>query len=127
MTVRLFVYGTLATGGGQEQLLGMGRRRPATAEGTLWSLPAGYPALQLTGAGTVYGERVDGVPEAALSVLDAYEGVADGLFRRVELPVLCDGARELVWAWVMDDPRRHRGRLVASGRWRPTRRRGLGE
>ena len=28
----------------------MGRRRPATVVGTLWSLPAGYPALQLTGA-----------------------------------------------------------------------------
>ena len=123
MTISVFVYGTLATGGGQEQLLGMGRRRPATAVGTLWSLPAGYPALQIAGSGVVHGERVDGLPEAALGVLDAYEGVADGLFRRVALTVLCDGARAVVWAWVMDEPRRHRGRMVPGGRWRATRRR----
>lgn len=123
MTVSLFVYGTLATGGGQELLLGPARRRPATAAGTLWSLPAGYPALQVSGVGVVHGERVDGVPEGALAVLDAYEGVSEGLFRRTQLWVSCDGARSLAWAWVMDEPKRHAGRVVASGRWRPTRRR----
>lgn len=123
MTVRLFVYGTLATGGGQDLLLGAARRRPATAVGTLWSLPAGYPALQLTGGGTVHGEQVDGVPEGALAVLDAYEGVSDGLFRRTQVWVSCDGAPSLAWAWVMDEPRRHHGRVIPGGRWRPTRRR----
>jgi len=119
----LFVYGTLMAGQVQEGLLAGLSRVAASTRGTLWDLPAGYPALS-EGGGEVHGELVHGVDERRLALLDGYEGVDEGLYRRVEIEVRVGLRAEVAWAYVMDEPRRHGGRQVQSGRWHPTRRRG---
>lgn len=119
----LFVYGTLATGGAAEAMIGRRRRGPASTVGRLFHLPAGYPAMQLGGVGRVFGEWVDPVPAARLVLLDEYEGVGEDLFQRVIVEVTTDGATFPAWAWVMEDPRSHGGVLVPSGRWRSVVRR----
>ena len=84
----LFVYGTLRAEGAAHALLD-GARRVAVASirGTLYDIDGQYPALMLYGTQVVNGE-VWHVPDAArLARLDAYEGVAEGLFRRVGLDV----------------------------------------
>ena len=81
----LFAYGTLATPdaspAARELLAGCDRVGPATVRGTLYDL-GDYPALLLSGedavAGTLWRCPVDRLP-----ALDRYEGVAEGLFRRV--------------------------------------------
>ncbi|HMV70191.1 MAG TPA: gamma-glutamylcyclotransferase [Myxococcota bacterium] len=117
----LFVYGTLRSGGSQAHLLGPAARAEAWVQGTLWDLPAGYPALQLAGDGKVWGERVAPVGEALLSVLDVYEGVPEGLYQRVIVDLRAGGRVEPAWAWVMADPRVRHGRVLPSGRWRTFR------
>jgi len=116
----LFLYGTLRSDGPMGGLVASGRRHPATVRGRLWHLPAGYPALQPGGESLVHGELTDPVPLAKLQVLDAYEGVHDGLYARVVVSALPRRGRLVAaWAWVMADPRRHGGRVVPGGRWRP--------
>ncbi len=123
MSGSLFVYGTLMEGESQAGLLGGLARRPATVRGTLWDLPAGYPALG-PGSDVVHGEVISGVDERRLAVLDAYEGVDEGLYQRVEIDVHVGLRLEAAWVYVMDDPRLRGGRKVPSGRWHATRRRG---
>lgn len=122
MSDKLFVYGTLMTGGTQEALLGRSSRTPATTRGTLWDLPAGYPALG-PGAELVHGEVVELAHAAMLGVIDRYEGVSEGLYRRVLVDVQIDGRADRAWTYVMDQPRLRGGRRVPGGRWRATRRR----
>lgn len=122
MATSLFVYGTLMTGGGREAMLRGLRREPATARGTLYDLPAGYPALA-PGDGAVYGEVVYDVADARLAVLDRFEGVAEGLYRRVSAVVQAGSISLTADVYVMDDPVARGGRLVTSGRWRAIRRR----
>ena len=120
----LFVYGTLLAGQPQAALLGALRRRPAQVRGRLFQLPAGYPALVVEGAdGWVVGELVDAPPARVLALLDGYEGVDEGLFARVACEVRVGLRAERGWAYVMDPARARVGRLVASGRWQPVRRR----
>lgn len=118
----LFVYGTLMRDGDRADLLRGCRRRPARVRGALWSLPAGYPAL-VAGEGEVYGELVEPVSEGLLALLDTYEGVSEGLFRRDLVEVRVDTERVQAWCYRMVDPRRHGGHVIESGRWRPTRHR----
>ncbi|MEJ2503344.1 MAG: gamma-glutamylcyclotransferase [Gemmatimonadota bacterium] len=80
----LFAYGTLRDARdspGRELLRGCERLGRATARGTLFDLGA-YPAALLSGddpiAGTLWR-----CPASRLGRLDRYEGVADGLFRRI--------------------------------------------
>lgn len=117
----LFVYGTLRCGGSQEHLLGDRRRVEAWTAGTLWDLPAGYPALQRVGAGQVWGERVEPVSDDQLRMLDVYEGVPQGLYERVIVDVHVGHKVEPAWAWVMADPRGQHGKIVPGGRWRAFR------
>jgi gamma-glutamylcyclotransferase (GGCT)/AIG2-like uncharacterized protein YtfP len=119
----LFVYGTLKSEAPQGALVGPGRRQPARVRGTLWSLPAGYPALQLAGDGWVEGELVGDPGPARLALLDRYEGVDEGLYQRVLIEVVCSLQAVRAWAYVMDDPALRGGVPVTGGRWRPTRRR----
>lgn len=119
----LFVYGTLLSGGSAASLLGYAPRREATVRGTLYQLPAGYPALALAGDGVVHGELVDVNDPALLRLLDHYEGVDEGLYRRVEVEAVVGLRREPAWAWVQDDPRLRGGRRVIGGRWTHPRRR----
>lgn len=123
MNDALFVYGTLMTGQAQEGLLAGCPRRPASVRGTLWDLPAGYPALG-PGDDVVHGEVISEIDVRRLGVLDTYEGVDQGLYRRVEIEVQVGLRREAAWVYLMDDPRLRGGRKVPDGRWQPTRRRG---
>jgi gamma-glutamylcyclotransferase (GGCT)/AIG2-like uncharacterized protein YtfP len=118
----LFVYGTLLVGGAHAGLLRGLRRSEARVGGTLWRMPAGYPALQLGSDGDVCGDLVYAPAPRVLGLLDQYEGVADGLYRRVEVSALVGLLQERAWAYVMDNPRLRGGRLLKSGRWRPRRR-----
>ena len=119
----LFVYGTLRSDAKQSVLLAGCPRKKATVLGTLYSLPAGYPALCPVGSNTVHGELVEGIDEARLQILDAYEGVAEGLFRRERIAADWGLQRTEAWVYVMDAPHHHGGQPLPSGRWRRTRRR----
>jgi gamma-glutamylcyclotransferase (GGCT)/AIG2-like uncharacterized protein YtfP len=123
MTASLFVYGTLLTGERTAGLLSDCPRQPARIRGLLYRLPAGYPAVRLGGDGLVHGELVTGFDQRRLGVLDHYEGVDQGLYRRVEVTALCGLERVQAWAWVMDDPYLRGGVLMEAGRWKPGRRR----
>lgn len=123
MNTSLFVYGTLMQGQDQEGLLSGLERTAATTRGTLWDLPAGYPALG-PGSDRVHGELVAGIEPGRLAVLDDYEGVAQGLYQRVEIEVTVGLKAHVAWAYVMEDPRRQGGRRILTGQWQPRRRRG---
>lgn len=122
MTDRLFVYGTLMAGGVAAGMVEPCERRAATVRGALYHLPDGYPALVLGGEDDVHGELLSGVDLRRLDVLDAYEGVEQGLFQRVEVEVSAVDPRRRgrtvsAWAWVMAPHQVARGRRVPSGRW----------
>lgn len=114
----LFVYGTLMEGAGLGGLLGACVRRPALMRGRLFRLPAGYPALQVGPDGLVHGELVELSDASLLSVIDAYEGVDQGLYRR-EVHAALVGVRPTpAWVYVMPDPAAAGGRTIPSGRWK---------
>lgn len=119
----VFVYGTLMSGRVRAGLLQGLRRLPARVTGRLYDLPAGYPALVLAGEHDVFGELVESPGARRLALLDDYEGVADGLYRREIVQVRSALGTTPAWAWVMTDPHALGGVLIQSGRWRPGRRR----
>ena len=123
MSDPLFVYGTLMTGETRASILGDLRRVPATCTGMLYDLPAGYPALDPTQEGRVHGELVEAPPAEMWGVLDLYEGVGQGLYRRVKVDVRLGMRRILAWSYVMDRPWERGGRVIANGRWKRMRRR----
>lgn len=91
---RLFAYGTLMPGHLRWGVLephALGWW-PAAVEGRLYDSGRGWPAAVFgPGADLVRGWAVDLVPEVAevvLAHLDEVEGVAEGLFRRVEVALL---------------------------------------
>jgi gamma-glutamylcyclotransferase (GGCT)/AIG2-like uncharacterized protein YtfP len=96
----LFVYGTLLQGQAQGGLVA-GPRRPARLPGTLWRVPAGYPALVPDPAGPlIHGELVQ-VDDAQLAVLDVLERVANGLYTRRMYTVQCDGKPVSAFAYTV--------------------------
>lgn len=113
---RLFVYGTLRSGGEGHRLLdGCTPEGEATVRGTLYDVEGRYPALVLEGEGTVWGERWN-CPEASLAAVDRYEGVGQGLFTRVRV----EAGGELCWTYVAGPLLRERlrpERVIDSGRW----------
>lgn len=98
-------------------------RRAATVRGTLYDLPAGYPALVLTGAGRVHGELVDPPDARLLGVLDVYEGVSEGLYDRIAVDVKVGLRTMRAWTYALDGHRARSGRLIPDGRWRAPRHR----
>lgn len=84
----LFTYGSLASvaaGPAAELLAGCERVTEASVRGTLYDL-GDYPALLLSGSTEVPGV-IWRCPVERLPRLDAYEGVDEGLFRRVGVEV----------------------------------------
>lgn len=83
----LFAYGTLRARGSSSSLL-RDCVQVASAEigGVLYDIDGEYPALVLYGSSPVPGE-IWHCPVELLASLDAYEGVGDGLFRRVGIEV----------------------------------------
>ncbi|HSH06357.1 MAG TPA: gamma-glutamylcyclotransferase family protein [Burkholderiales bacterium] len=117
-TQRLFVYGTLRKGAGHEmhRVLARAARRVgfATVRGALVDLGS-YPGLVITDddagrvKGEVYALEPDGA-EAALALLDAYEGCAPSdppphEYRREPVRVTFDdGAECEAWTYVLNSP-----------------------
>jgi len=79
----LFVYGSLRRRGAAHAMLeGCVDLGDATVNGLLYNIDGRYSALLLYGSSPVYGE-VYHCPATLLPVLDEYEGIASGLYRRV--------------------------------------------
>ena len=97
MTVRLFVYGTLAPGRPNEHVLAQvpGTWEPATVRGTLlqegWGAAVGYPGIVLDNRGSEVHGFIFSSEElsAHWARLDQFEG--DGYERVVTPAVLGDG------------------------------------
>lgn len=114
--VRIFVYGTLRAGEGAAGLL-QGCRRLGVVEvrGALYDVGGRFPALVLGGEGEVEGEIWE-CPEPRLRILDEYEGVGQGLFRR-EVVRMDDGD---CWTYVAGSsllPLLEPERVIRTGRW----------
>lgn len=119
----LFVYGSLMRGQAAEGYLADRLVVPATTRGRLFRVPAGYPALVVDAAGQpIMGELVLDPTPGLFTVLDLYEGVATGLYRRelvrvtrLDKPRAADGQQTLfartlhAWAYVVT-PRQARTR-----------------
>lgn len=116
--MKVFVYGTLRRGGRAGSLLrGCECLGEGTVPGALYDVNGAYPALVLEGEGRVEGE-VWRCPEAVLRELDAYEGVGEGLYRRVRVEV--DGLS--CWTYVAGpalEAALTPERRIAAGRWTP--------
>ena len=97
----LFVYGTLRSNGAGASLLADGELiGTGSVGGVLYDIDGAYPALVLYGNTPVRGE-VWRCPAHALLQLDAYEAVAEGLFRRIGVEVtMSDGATLGCWTYV---------------------------
>lgn len=114
----LFAYGTLKsdTAPASARALLRDCERIGTAEvrGTLYDTGR-YPALLLVGDDRVSGE-VWRCPASLLPVLDGYEGVNDGLFRRVGVRA----GEHACWVYVagpMLGPRLKPEARIPSGSW----------
>jgi gamma-glutamylcyclotransferase (GGCT)/AIG2-like uncharacterized protein YtfP len=114
---RLFVYGTLRSGGGASGMLrGCRRLHERHVTGTLYDFGA-YPALVPGGEGEVCGEVWE-CPAETIRSLDAYEGVPHGLFARVRVGLNGGGT---AWGYVAGPrllARIPEQRVVPGGRWR---------
>jgi gamma-glutamylcyclotransferase (GGCT)/AIG2-like uncharacterized protein YtfP len=117
----LFVYGTLMSGQAQAGLLGRLSRRKAVISGRLFHLSAGYPAVTLDGRDEVHGELVGPLDARTLRLLDHYEGLDDGVYRRVVVQARIGLRPHQAWAYVMSDPLQHGGRYLPTGRWQGQR------
>lgn len=131
MTTRVFVYGTLMSGCGNDRLMTDPRYRPEGGEArlvgpaltrpefTMYSCyGGGYPALVRTGGTAIVGEVWE-VNDAVLERLDRLEGVPHH-YQRIEVPLAVpEGAAP---AHVYVQPAKHwEGReadVIASGAWR---------
>jgi len=122
MDIRLFVYGTLQSGGGNHLLLARGRYLgDCGVLGVLYDL-GGIPAATFDTAAPmpVRGEAW-AVPAEDVEAIDRLEGTARQLYARVEVPVAVGPlAGQTVHAYqgerVLAGPR---SRVVADGRWEP--------
>ena len=132
MTANLFVYGTLMSSAdgdlGAPQRARLARESrllgPAELQGRLYDLGR-YPGAVESADATsvVHGEAVTLLdPAATWRWLDDYEGIAPGdpdpEYARRLCPVRLSDSAATAWVYLYRWPT-HRGRLIASGRWRP--------
>lgn len=112
----LFAYGTLRSGeANHARIADCALVRTAFVEGTLYDIDGLYPALMLYGTTRVEGE-IWRCPADRLAALDRFEGLDNGLFRRVA--VLIDETP--CWTYVAGPALAHRltpDQRLASGRW----------
>jgi gamma-glutamylcyclotransferase (GGCT)/AIG2-like uncharacterized protein YtfP len=109
----LFVYGTLLRGEDREGLVNQFDVRTAVTSGKLWRVPAGYPALQFSMEGNpIAGEVLSLDGTSVLSILDLYEGVRDGIYDRIRIPIQTDIGTEQAWAYVMSSAQLRRAGCV---------------
>jgi gamma-glutamylcyclotransferase (GGCT)/AIG2-like uncharacterized protein YtfP len=128
-SLKLFVYGTLMPGGEGYQQFCAGRvfqAQPAIAQGQLYALPAGYPAMTL-GEGWVQGFMLEFEQADVLAQLDEYEDYdpqrspADNLYCRELLPIFTLDQTPLATAWIYLMPSNQvvalGGRYLPMGCW----------
>lgn len=112
----LFAYGTLRSGEeNNDQIADCALVRAAFVEGTLYDIDGLYPALMLYGTTRVEGE-IWRCPADRLAVLDRFEGLDNGLFRRVAVLI----EETPCWTYVAGPALAHRltpDRRLNSGRW----------
>ena len=88
--------------------------------GTLYDIEGRFPALLRYGGDIVHGELWR-CPADLLPALDGYEGVEEGLFRRIgEEAVLPDGERVACWVYTAGPALSRKltpEMRVLSGRW----------
>jgi gamma-glutamylcyclotransferase (GGCT)/AIG2-like uncharacterized protein YtfP len=95
----LFVYGTLRRGHAAAVMLDdCEHLGTATVRGILYDIEGRFPALVLYGTDPVEGE-IWRCPPELLERLDAYEGIANGLFRRVGVEAEMNGAPVACWTY----------------------------
>ena len=116
----LFVYGTLCGGQAMSEILETHPRTTAQTRGTLFRMPAGYPALSLTGEQIIYGELIEHINPTQFSVLDFYEGVHSQLYSREIIDVQVGLKPVRAWAYVMERPKQKGGIRIPSGKWIPS-------
>lgn len=113
----LFLYGTLLNGNGASALMtGCTRLCDAIVSGTLYDIDGAFPALMPYGQTPVAGEILYCSDVGVLQRLDAYEGVAQGLFRRIGMEI----QGHACWVYVAGPALARKltpDRRVTGGRW----------
>ena len=95
----LFVYGTLKSGGSAASLLAECELiGSATVGGVLYDIDGQHPALVMYGSAAVHGE-IWRCPMDMLGMLDSFERVDDGLFRRVGAHARIDATQQEIGCW----------------------------
>jgi gamma-glutamylcyclotransferase (GGCT)/AIG2-like uncharacterized protein YtfP len=115
--MKVFVYGTLLTGFGNNRLLNSSKLLgPEVIEGfDMYSL-GGFPAIS-PGKGRVEGEVWE-IEDKTLNVLDALEGYPH-FYNRMKINI--SNNTDEAWVYFMDDPGRfynNSAPVVASGSWK---------
>lgn len=127
--LKIFVYGTLKPGQVNYQAFCSDKvisAHVAIAQGQLFSLPAGYPAMTLE-EGQVHGFVLLFKDDATLSQLDDYEDYQVGrspqhnLYERCLIETFAPTGQSLgsAWAYLMSLPRVYQmgGTRLSSGAW----------
>ena len=111
---KVFVYGTLKTGHGNNRLL-----EDATFVSTGYTNPVyslydlgPFPAVKRNGTGIIYGELYE-VTQEEMNSLDWLEGYPN-FYNREVITVTCGGEQHKAWMYYMDNCH---GTLVESGNW----------
>ena len=137
----VFVYGTLKPGESNHRICASSvlEARPATAQGQLYALPFGYPAMAFSATtldrGSVNGNLLSFGDAGILDVLDAYEQHDPEMFRcytphlrlaqhqyyRTQLKTYDQAQRFLGFAWSyvmsLEQIQRLGGTYLPSGQW----------
>lgn len=135
--IKVFVYGTLKPGEVKHSLCvdQTEEPRPAIAQGQLYHLPLGYPAMTLGEKGIVHGFLLTFSNSTILQTLDYYEQHAPEYFQtyapdlspevyqyqRLQIATFNpdQSPLDLAWCYVMTSQQITglRGHLVDSGKW----------
>lgn len=125
---QVFVYGTLMTGLSNYRVVApyAVAAQPATIQGCLYHLPAGYPAV-ISGLGVVHGELITltNLKQAlkALDHLEDYHGPGqDNLYNRVLVDVTLEHGQTQAYTYLWPEERRpylkKRGTFIKNGNWK---------
>ncbi len=134
--IHFFVYGTLKPGEINYRICAdfVVEAQPAIAQGQLYHLPFGYPAMTVDEVGTVHGYILSFRDPVILTILDEFEqhspelfqqllpgeSYADNQYTRQQFPVITPKRSPVIaWGYVMSPNQisRLRGTPVPGGQW----------